>query len=407
GYLDSAEPGPSILAYTPDGLGLGHLRRNTNIALRFARDTPSGNALVIGAWPTALPAQSAPGVDFIKLPSLQKTTAQMWRSRSLRLELRRLIEIRSSMIVAAIEAFRPDIFLVDHSPIGSCGELEPALDLLKQRSIHSKATRTVLGLRDILDTPDHLCRAWERDGIYAALERYYDLILIYGEQTVFDSAAQYGLNDLHGPKVKYCGYVGADELQNCPDAVASQSAPKNPKRLLIVGGGGSVASPMMSTCIDAIDILSRGCELDCTLITGPLMERRERESLEMKAAGRPVVVTSYVDNPFDYIRKADLIVGMAGYNTLVETIALRKKILVIPRGGFRAEQSLRASIFAEKGYVTASQSEDCSAPSLADSIRRCLDAQDPLQVKLNLNGLTTAVDELRKMVTGARHLQPI
>ncbi|HEY6333199.1 MAG TPA: hypothetical protein VI756_28000, partial [Blastocatellia bacterium] len=101
---DSTDVGPSILAYTPDGLGLGHLRRNTSIAIRFARETRSGNALVIGAWPSVVPVQCSPGVDFIKLPSLHKSSDQTWHSRSLRLGLQRLLSARSSMIIATLEA---------------------------------------------------------------------------------------------------------------------------------------------------------------------------------------------------------------------------------------------------------------------------------------------------------------
>ena len=50
------------------------------------------------------------------------------------------------MIRAALDAFKPDIFIVDKLPRGVCRELDPALELLRRTG-----TRCVLGLRDILD----------------------------------------------------------------------------------------------------------------------------------------------------------------------------------------------------------------------------------------------------------------
>jgi len=386
--------GPSILAYTPDGLGLGHLRRNTNIALRFAREIPQANAIVIGAWPSVVPTECAPGVDFIKLPSLHKTSSHRWRSRSLRVGLQSLIDSRSSMIVAAIEAFNPDLFLVDYTPAGRCEELLPVLDFLKGRR---KKTKTVLGLRDILDTPDVIRRTWERDGVYGLIERYYDLVLIYGERNLFDAAEQYGLNLLKRPAVKYCGYVGPDLIEDRHAVAVNEQRSEREKRIVTVGGAGSVAFETMKQCTEAVALLWSDYDLKCTLITGPMMDCHERRMLEQRAATLPATVIPYVDNPLEYIRSADLVIGMAGYNTIVEAVALGKRMLAIPWSSPRAEQSLRASIFAARGYVTTRQLEGASPEALAETIRDCLEAPIATKPQLDLNGLTMVVAELREL----------
>ena len=405
GYIDYAEEGPCILTYGPaDIAGLGHLRRNTNIALRFASETLTGNALVIGAWPTGLPSQDAPGVDFIKLPSVQRTEGRTWRPSSLRIDLRRLLDIRSSIIVSILESLQPDVFLVDYLPVGYCGELQAALHLLKRRS---SRTKMVLGLRDILDSPDVIRHTWERDGIYDVLEQYYNLILIYGDPTVFDAAAEYGLNRLRRPEVRYCGYVGSDDLLKAGPGLPNKSASSNTTRLLIVGGGGFDAYPMMSRCIDAVDLLRADCNLDGALITGPLMTPADRQSLERKATGLPIAVIPYVDNPLDYIAGADLVIGMAGYNTVVETIGLGKKMIAIPRSGPSAEQSMRANFFSAKGYLTTRCLEECSPSSLAESIRQGLEPTDSGRPQPDLNGLAKVVDELLKTCYRFTAVQPL
>jgi predicted glycosyltransferase len=385
--------GLSLLAYTPDGLGIGHLRRNTNIAVRFAKETSSSNAVVIGAWPSVVPVRGAPGVDFIKLASLHKTPSQTWRSRSLRLGLRTLLDVRSSMIISALEGFNPDVFLVDHTPAGRCGELQSVLAFLKD---NQPKTKIVLGMRDIQERPDVIRAAWKREGVYDLIERYYDLILIYGEQAIFDAAGEYGLNSLKRPIIKYCGYVGPDDLKHRPGCITDEPGTEVGRRLLIMGGGGSVAFRMMNLCIEAIALLCRRYDLECTLITGPLMDCQERRSLEERAAAIPVAVIPYVDNPIEYIRAADLVIGMAGYNTVVEAAALRKRMIAIPWNGPRSEQSLRASIFAERGYITTRQLEGTTPESLSETVSHCLEIPGPPEVNLDLNGLATVVTELRK-----------
>ncbi|HEY6329889.1 MAG TPA: glycosyltransferase, partial [Blastocatellia bacterium] len=294
----------------------------------------------------------------------------------------------------------PDVFLVDYIPVGRCGELQSVLAFLKERH---PTIKIVLGLRDILDKPEALRASWEREGVYNKLERYYDLVLIYGDRTVFDAAEQYGLNSLKGPTVEYCGYVGPHNLEEQTNGRAEEQGINGRKRLLIVGGGGSVAFETMNRCLEAVALLCRDYRMECTLITGPLMNCGERRSLEERAANIPAAVISYVDNPLEYIRTADLVIGMAGYNTIVEAVALRKRMLAIPLSGPRAEQSLRASIFAERGYINARPLEGSTPESLSETIRDCLEAPGQPQARLDVNGLATAVAELRKLAELRAH----
>ena len=54
-------------------------------------------------------------------------------------------------------------------------------------------TRLVLGLRDIVDSPDVVRRLWEAEDVYNLLEHGYDQILVYGNRELFDVAEAYRL----------------------------------------------------------------------------------------------------------------------------------------------------------------------------------------------------------------------
>ena len=177
--------------YSPDSIGLGHVRRNSTIAGEIARQAKDASImLMVGSGAGAF--FSLPmGVDSVKLPSVQKVAANEWRARSLNLSAPQTTSVRASMIQEITRTFEPDVLVVDHLPRGIWNELVPTLRMIRRSG---GATRVVLGLRDILDEPDTIRARWREDGVYAAIERYYDEVLIYGDRDVFATGELYGID---------------------------------------------------------------------------------------------------------------------------------------------------------------------------------------------------------------------
>ena len=78
---------------------------------------------------------------------------------------RLILALRRSALRSALGAFQPDVLIVDHAPRGALGELEPALQYLRD---HGR-TRCVLGLRDVLEHPETLRREWDAANNEAAI----------------------------------------------------------------------------------------------------------------------------------------------------------------------------------------------------------------------------------------------
>src|SRR5262245_49923995 len=174
-----------IAIYCQDGLGLGHLRRNTVIGRQILERAKQGNILLFTDSPSGPFFPLPDGMDHMKLPSIQKIAAGHWQPTRLRIKTGDLQRMRSNLLVDALVTYRPDLLLVDHMPGGAQGELLPALEALKRTR---PECFVVLGLRDILDAPEVTARVWEREGAYGALERYYDRVLVYGSREIFDTA---------------------------------------------------------------------------------------------------------------------------------------------------------------------------------------------------------------------------
>jgi predicted glycosyltransferase len=354
-----------MMAYSHDGFGLGHLRRNTNIAARFVRHRPGSNVLLlVGCSPGAFFGSQA-GVDFIKVPSIVKVAAEVWRPLNLRISLEKMKSLRVSMIQKAAEVFKPDIFLVDHVPNGVWAELLPTLQMLRERE---DPPRIVLGLRDIVNAPDVVRELWRHEDIYKVMRSYYDEVLIYGCRSVFDTASQYGLDVEFPGKITYCGYVCSEEPYKTREQMREELQIRKEKLVVVTAGGGRDGYPVLQACLDALQILGEDPPCEVILIAGPLMDPDQKECLQRQADGLRVRVLSHVFENLNYINAADLVITMGGYNSLCEILQLKKKSLVLPRAGPSAEQIMRAKCFAERGLIDVIYPQDLSPRFLAERL---------------------------------------
>lgn len=272
--------------------------------------------------------------------------------------------------------------------------------MLKRRS---DAPTIVLGLRDILDAPEVTRALWEREGTYEAIRRYYDEIFIYGRKEIFDTGAHYGLEGDFAHKLRYVGYVCEHEPYKNRSEMRSDLQVEN-RLMVVTGGGGADAFPMMLECMKAFRLLGADSRLEAIFITGPLMEGGQREHLRELAKGLKARVLVHVEDHLGYMNAADLVVTMAGYNSLYQLLRLRKKGLVIPRSGPSAEQKTRARLFAERGLVEVVQPGELSPKKMAEKFMNGLEQTDyPLyEPTIDTNGSRRAAERLAEHLTTAR-----
>ncbi len=386
----------SMMMYSHDSIGLGHLRRNTNIANQMVGENPNLNILMMVGCPSGVIFDLPSGVDFIKLPSVVKVASETWQSRKLRLHQDQAGNLRSKLILRAVELFQPKLLLVDHVPTGVWNELLPTFHMLREKA---RPTRLVLGLRDILDTPSALRRSWRENGTYDAIEKYYDSVLIYGSRDIFDSAAAYGLTDLVATKIHYCGYLSSRHRTGEAGHIRDRYDARNKKLVVVTAGGGADAYPVMSYCLGALEELAASNNCQFVFITGPLMSAANRAELRLRAADLPASVLTNVPDARAFLNAADVVVTMAGYNTLMESIRLGKPTIVVPRQGPSAEQRIRAQLFADLGLVQAIATEDLSSPKLANLIGRNFDRPKPPSSRLPANGIVEASRHLHDILS--------
>src|SRR5215471_6997168 len=108
--------GPRVLAYSHDGYGLGHMRRNLRIVsgLRCAR--PDVEALLVTGAKAAGSLLSGSGVGWLRLPAVRKVANSRYESDDDGHSVAEVVQRRTVMIADAVRTFRPDLVLVDRYP---------------------------------------------------------------------------------------------------------------------------------------------------------------------------------------------------------------------------------------------------------------------------------------------------
>jgi predicted glycosyltransferase len=362
-----ATPAPRRIAfYSHDTMGLGHIRRNLLIAQHLNRNIPNSSILLITGSQQADAMNLPSGIDRLILPSLYKESAGTYRARTLNVAINEILRLRTRTIRAALEAFRPDVLVVDNVPRGVMGELNPVLTWLRAQG----RTRIVLGLRDILDDPATVQREWEKAQNESAIRNFYDHVWVYGDPNVWNPLTAYGFAPDVAAKMEMVGYLDQRErLRNFPPSLQASiesHLPDQPFVLCLVGGGQDGVE--VATTFARAELPSDRMGL---IVAGPHMATRHRDGLHEIAATRPnLKVLDYVAEPTLLLAKAERVVAMAGYNTTCEILSFGTPALLVPRVVPRREQQIRAEQLHALGALEWLHPADLSPDALSAWVRR-------------------------------------
>ncbi|MHB8476187.1 MAG: glycosyltransferase family protein [Steroidobacteraceae bacterium] len=405
GFHDASD-NIKVLLYSHDTFGLGHLRRNLAIAESLLRYPERFSVLLITGSPVIKQWKLPAGLHVQPLPPVVKTGAERYVSRESG-EIFGLVKgYREALILKTVLRYRPDVFLVDHAPAGMNGELLSTLALIRREF---PAMRTVLGLRDILDSHEIVKAVWQEQDIHGLLEQAYDDVFVYGSESLVDVARDYGLTGRIASRVHYCGYVVAateppgrcSRQQSREVCWNRRHAGERPVILVTAGGGGDGFFLMEAYLRAHAQLATPG--FYSVIVTGPLMPEEQKSSLRALAGGRTdVELVDHTTNLVPSLDAAHLIVAMAGYNTSAEIIAARRRAILVPRAAPRAEQRIRAQLLTRLGVVRSVE----PGPHLVRDLARLLPAavaepppSESAWAALDLNGARRVVENLLEVMS--------
>jgi predicted glycosyltransferase len=354
--------GRRVALYSHDSQGLGHVRRNSLLAAALVDALPDVDVLLLSGAPEVSALPLPPRTEVVKIPSLAKNGAGQYGARSLRCSLEELVAMRTAILAGALTSFAPDLFIVDKTPRGAFGELDEVLSQL--RRVHG--TRTVLGLRDVLDDVSATEKEWQAARTTEAIRTLYDQVWVYGDPRLFDTAAEYGWSAETRRKVVYTGYLALDRDRLLPEAPEEHTRavalePRRTPFVLGVVGGGQDGSRVARAFAEAR--YPSGHE--GVLVTGPYAPPELLEGLRRTAAEREdLQVARIASNVPKLVSRSAATVSMGGYNSACELMAGGRPALLVPRTHPRKEQALRAARLAAHGLADVQDADGLTPEAL-------------------------------------------
>jgi predicted glycosyltransferase len=383
---------PVVLFYVQHLLGIGHLRRAALIArailaagldLSFASGGAPAGELDIGAAKLIqLPPAMAADVHFSAiLGQAGRPIDDAWRDR------------RKGMLLDAFEAVRPDLVLVEMFPFGRrqfAFELLPLLEAAKARGLP-----TAVSLRDILVAKSKPERIAET---VAVVRRLIDRVLVHGDPRLVGLEATFpGASEI-ADRLVYTGYV-ADTAAPAPGTPvgAAEGA-----EILVSAGGGAVGGPLLRAAL-AVRPATSVATAPWRLIAGPNLPAAEFAELQRTAAlqaGGPAAIAVERFRP-DFpalLARARLSLSQAGYNTVMDILAVGARALVLPFAeGAENEQTLRARLLAERGLLSLME-PPIEGARLATAIEAALLRPRPQPGALDLGGAAETARQLARLL---------
>lgn len=309
-----------VLFLAKDGEGLGHLRRIARLAGAIQGSCAS---LVLCGHRSAAWMVSE-SCEFIHIPSLDSLLPRhknYWGKQPfLEMEEAKATQMRAEMIASVAKSFRPDAIVVDYLPSGKRQEWLPAIEL--------PIPAMYFIVRGVLGDPDT-----ERFKLLSGcgaelLERKYHRILVACDQRICNVVEEYGLPPSIAAKTEYIGYVS----EPVPPAVrikARHERGLTPDETWVVcsAGGGALGEKLIQECYRTAMSLPK---THFDIVIGP------RSAARWEFCS----VNSHTDANIRYQRDsqhlailhaaADIVVCAGGYNSLVEALEGRARIISCP-----------------------------------------------------------------------------
>jgi predicted glycosyltransferase len=272
---------------------------------------------------------------------------------------------RREQLLTIFERLSPDIVLTELYPFGRRQmrfELEPLLERARCSKRRAKPPLIVSSVRDILVPSSKQGRA---EQIIACIRRYYDLVLVHGDENVipfglsFPGAAE--IADL----VYSTGYVVRTvPVKRGPDAPGYDE-------VIVSAGGGAVGGQLLEAAIDARGMCRLGDKTWRVLVGYNYPEEAFR--LWQTRAPSGVIVERARQDFAQLLANCALSISQGGYNTVMEILAAGARAVCVPfADGRESEQMLRCRELSRRGLLQMVEPDALSPEHIAMAVDRAV-----------------------------------
>ena len=368
-----------VFFYVQHLVGVGHLKRAATLA-RSMRESGFDVTLASGGPSIAgvpvdvqLPAAQAADSTFSGLiDEAGQPVDEAWKRR------------RAGALIDAWRASRADALVIELFPFGRRQMRFELLPLLEDAHRVAKRPLIVCSVRDIIQAKP------EREPqVLELVRRHFDRVMVHGDPHVVPFERSFAPASRLGDRLHYTGYV----VDNPPPATDLGRG-----EVLVSAGGGAVGARLLQTAMRAREAtLLRAAPW--RVLTGTHCSDGDFRELTRSAPDGVVVERNRADFPA-LLANCSLSISQAGYNTVAETLKARARSVLVPfAGGAESEQTLRATLLAERGAASMLAEAALTPENLAAVVNRAARAPQPPADGVDLDGARRSAELLKQWLS--------
>ena len=370
-----------ILIHVQHLLGIGHLRR----AAALARGLAAGGAEVtVASGGMPVPGLDLGGATLVQLPParaadetfkllLDEAGAPLtdaWRAA------------RRDRLLALHDAIRPDALVIEMFPFGRRALRFELIPLLERARAATQRPVVFGSVRDILI---HRPRADREAEFLDTVERLFDRILVHGDPRLLPLDATFPLAARIAHKLAYTGY-----LVEAPKPAAASAGDQGVGEVLVSVGGGAVGEDLLRIALAArpLTVLRHA---PWRFLLGANLPPGLGDELRAQAPANVVIEPARPDFTA-LLSRCRLSISQAGYNTLMELMAVGARGVVVPFArGAETEQTQRAELLAARGLVDMVAEDGLTPARLAAAVDRAAGREKSPPGAIDLDGAAASV----------------
>ena len=375
-----------VLIHVQHLLGIGHLRRAAALARGLAA---AGEEVVVASGGVPVPKLDLGGARLVQLPSARSADETFkilldendtpiddaWRSR------------RRAALLDLYEATRPDALVIEMFPFGRRALRFELIPLLERARASMPRPKVFGSVRDILI---HRPRPDREAEFLKTVREGFDTILVHGDPRLMPLEATFPLAREISGQLAYTGYL--------VEISATRRSDDGPGRdeVIVSVGGGAVGEELLRTALAARPLTGLK-DHTWRLLLGANLPPSLTSDLKA-AAPTGVIVEPARPDFVEMLARCRLSISQAGYNTLMELMAVGSRGVVVPFArGAETEQTTRAELLASRGLVDTVADAGLTPERLAEAVDRAAARPKPEFGAIDLDGLKKSV----AMITSA------
>ncbi len=149
------------------------------------------------------------------------------------------------------------------------------------------------------------------------------------------------------------------------------------KLVLVTTGGGEDGYRVLENYLNGLTPRPPEERIKSLVVTGPELAPERAQAIRRLAQACPSVrILDFTDDMMSYINAADVVVSMAGYNTICEILTLKKRAVVVPRVYPVEEQRIRAERMSARSLFKMILPSELNPESMRDAVTNQLRAPE-------------------------------